>query len=82
MRTDRKARVQTLAGDLQRSNSPEAHAVKELLQLLLDDVKDALVTTSGEGTLLAQGEAQSLTRTLTLLTRAPANIVRKMGDQQ
>lgn len=81
MRTDRKARVQQLAQDLQRDNSPGALATKEILHLLLEDAKHSLITTTGEATLLKQGEAQAIDRILTMLTRVPVSITAKGGNQ-
>lgn len=72
MRTDRKARQQSLASDLQKSVSAEALATKELVGLLLEEAKDNLVAARGEDVYRAQGEAAALQRLLTMLTRPTA----------
>lgn len=82
MRTDRKARISELSLEIQRGQGREALAVKELLSLLLEDVKHNLISTTGEQTLLAQGEAQALGRILKSVTVAPPSIIAKTGDNQ
>lgn len=74
----RKAKVNRLASEIRgRATDPTAHAVKELLGLLLDDAKDNLVSSGGNQTLLLQGEAQALQRLIAQLTKEPANIKRQ-----
>lgn len=71
----RKARVQELASNVRRRTSdPTADAVKELLGLMVDEVKDNLVNSTGDLTLRLQGEAQVLSRLLGLLTKEPPKI--------
>lgn len=70
---DRKARVQDLASDLQKSSAFEAAAVKELLTLMIDDATEALVDAQPADFQKLQGEAQALRKLHTLVTRpAPA----------
>lgn len=67
---DRKARVQDLASDIQKSSAFEAQSVKELLELLVEDAKDALLEAQPSEFLKLQGEAAALRRLQTMLTRA------------
>lgn len=70
---DRKARVQELAGDIAVSSAFEAAAVKELLELMIQDATEALVDAQPADFQKLQGEAQSLRKLFTLVTRpAPA----------
>lgn len=73
-----KEKVQQLASSIrQRRTDPTTTAIKELLSLLVEDVKDNLVSSTGEQTLRLQGEAQALTRLLGLLTKEPPSIKRQ-----
>lgn len=67
---DRKARVQDLASDLQKSTAFEAVAVKELLFLLIEDATEALVDAQPADFQRLQGEAQALRRLYGMVTRA------------
>lgn len=69
---DRKARVQELAGDLAKSPNFEALAIREMLQLLLEDAKDLFVDALPADFNRLQGEVQTLRKLHTLVTRAPA----------
>lgn len=72
-RVGRKTRVQELAADLQKSTAFEAIAFKELLVLMIDDAKDALLDAQPSDFHKLQGEAQALRKLHTLVTRpAPA----------
>ena len=66
---DRKARVQVLASDIQKSSAFEAAAVKELLALLIDDATEALVDAVPHDFQRMQGEAQALRKLHVLVTR-------------
>ena len=67
-RQERKARAQALATDLQKSSTHEASAAKELVDLLFEEAKEALVTASGEETIRLQGEARAMERLYKKLT--------------
>lgn len=72
-RMDRKARVQELASDLQKSSAFEAVAVKELLTLMIADATEALVDIPSTDFQRQQGFAQALRQLHTMVTRpAPA----------
>jgi hypothetical protein len=66
---DRKARVQELAADIAVSSAFEAAAVKELLELMIADATEALVDAQPSDFQRLQGEAQSLRKLFTLVTR-------------
>lgn len=68
-----KARAESLASDLQKSVAPEAQAAKELLGLLLEEVKHKLISSEGDQTLRLQGEARAFERLHTQLTRTSLN---------
>jgi hypothetical protein len=75
---DRKRRVQELGSNIrQRKADPVVGNMKELLALLIDEAKDNLMVSLGDQTLQLQGEAQALSRLLTLLTREPPSIKRE-----
>lgn len=76
---DRKARVQDLASDLQKSNAFEASAVKELLELKIEDAKEALLDAQPADFQRLQGEAQALRKLYEQVTR-PAPILRKGAE--
>jgi hypothetical protein len=59
MKQDRRERAARLSDDLHRSTAPEALAVKELVDLLLEEAKHKLVSSEGEMTLRLQGEARA-----------------------
>lgn len=76
-KVDRKARVQDLASDLQKSSAHEAAAVKELLQLLIEDAKEALLDAQPADFQRLQGEAQALRKLHERVTRpAPVSAPR------
>lgn len=77
---DRKVRVQELASDLQRSSAFEAAAVKEMLELMIEDAKDALLDAQPNDFQRLQGEAQSLRKFHMLVTR-PAPKLRGGAEQ-
>lgn len=68
MKKDRKADVQRLARDLQKSGTYEANIARELVDLLYEEVKDGLVAASGDEMLKMQGEARALERLYKKLT--------------
>ena len=72
--TDRKTKVSRLAADLVRSNNQDTLNVRELVSLLLEETKDSLVTTTGDDTLRAQGQAQVLIRFKRLISKTPMPI--------
>jgi hypothetical protein len=73
VKKDRKARVEQLTIELQKSIAPEAIAVKELLILLFEEAKNKLVSSEGDQTLRLQGEAKALERLYIQLTRPALN---------
>lgn len=82
MRTeDRRSKVQRLGSELQRSTHVEAEAIKQILTLQLEEAKDSLMAARGEDIYRCQGEAQALSRLLTLLTRPAPQMQRKMQEQ-
>lgn len=68
-KADRKVRVQELASDLQKSTAFEAAAVKELLELMIEDAKEALLDAQPGDFHKLQGEAQALRKLLNMVTR-------------
>lgn len=82
MKADRKARQQELASNIRRSQLPDAAAVKELLGLLIDDVKDSLVTAAPSSFAQLQGEAQAFKRLLAMVTKEPPSIAPNRGIDQ
>jgi hypothetical protein len=75
---DRKTRKQALASDIRRGDNVHARAIKELLSLHLEEVKDSLIASEGAQMLRLQGEAQILARLLSMLTKEPPSIIK--GD--
>lgn len=75
-----KERVNQLASDIRRSQNEASSAIKELLLLMLADMKDSLVSSSGLETVKLQGGAQTLERLHKLLTTEPPSI-KPRGDQ-
>lgn len=68
-RVDRKDRVRQLTEDLLRSTSYEVVALRELVDLMIEETKDKLIETIGDETLRVQGEARALVRFHRSLTR-------------
>jgi hypothetical protein len=68
-KADSKVRISELAADLQKSNAYEALAIRELVDLLFEEVKHSLVSSEGEATLRLQGEARALGKLYNQLTR-------------
>lgn len=66
-----KSQIERLASELQKSQSIEAEKAKQLVDLMFEDAKDKLVSSSGDDTLRLQGEAKAFERLYTLLTRLP-----------
>lgn len=77
-----KERVNLLASDVRRSQSEAASAIKEMLILLLGEVKDNLVSSTGDETLRLQGEAQVLMRLHKMVTVEPPKIQRSERGNQ
>jgi hypothetical protein len=75
-----KERRQLLASDIRRSQTEVASALKELLNLLISDVKDSLVAAEGIELTRLQGEARALDKLLTMVTKEPSSIKRPEGD--
>jgi hypothetical protein len=75
-----KERRQLLASDIRRSQTEAALALKELLNLLISDVKDSLVAAEGIELTRLQGEARALDKLLTTVTKEPSSIKRPEGD--
>lgn len=71
---DRKTRISQLASDVVRSTSREALSIRELVALLIEDTKDALVSSDGSDTLRLQGQATGLAKLHRLVSTAPTNI--------
>lgn len=66
-----RQRAHRLAAELQQSPALEADKVKQMVGLLYEDMKDNLVSSSGEDMLRKQGAAQAYRSLLHLLTRSP-----------
>lgn len=81
MRTERKARQQSLADELQRSVSFEAIQIKELIGLMLEEAKDSLMSATGEDILRQQGAARGFSRLQDLLTK-PAPKMQQSTQQE
>jgi hypothetical protein len=64
----RKEAARQLASALQASTSVEAQQVRQMIALLLDDVKHNLVTAEGDALIRTQGEARLLQRLYEQLT--------------
>lgn len=73
-----KEKRQQLASDIRRSQSDAATALKALLPLMLDEVKDSLVDAEGLELTRLQGEARAIKKLLTMITREPVAI--KKGE--
>lgn len=69
MKLERKARIEEVASNLQKSISQEAMAIKELVGLLFENAKHNLVEAQGEDLLRLQGEAKAYRHLHTQLTR-------------
>lgn len=59
---DRKEQVHSLVNELGRSKNYEANIARELIGLMLEQAKDALVDAMGEDLLRRQGEAKAFER--------------------
>lgn len=66
----RKERLHRLESELSKSSNLETDQARELVGLLLEDAKDALVSSVGEETLRLQGEAKAFKRLVDKLARA------------
>lgn len=64
----RKQEARQLASELQKSATPEAQQVKQMIGLLLEDAKHNLVTAEGDALLRLQGEARFLSKLFEQLT--------------
>ena len=64
----RKEQARQLASDLQKSLSAEAQQIKQMIGLLLEDVKHSLISAEGDALLRLQGEARHLQRLYEQLT--------------
>lgn len=71
-----KQRTQEISSELQKSISPEAKLVKELVGLLFEDVKHNLISMQGDDLLRQQGAAQLLQRMLRELTK-PSPVIKE-----
>lgn len=80
-KADRKTRAQELVHDLQRSTAFEAAALKELLELKLEDAKGALLDATPDDFQRLQGEAQALRKLHTQVTRPAPPSLREGVDQ-
>jgi hypothetical protein len=72
----RKEKLNQLASDVRRNELIAPKIIKDLVGLLLDDVKDNLLAATGDETLRLQGEGRALLRLLTMMTREPPSIAR------
>jgi hypothetical protein len=70
MKKDRKAEIQRLASELQKSTIYEVDNARKLVDALFEEAKDGLVSASGEDVLRLQGEARALERLYKRLTVA------------
>lgn len=64
-----KERRQLLESDLAKSTNIEVDYMRELARLLLEDAKDALMSSTGDETMRLQGEARAFKRLADKLTR-------------
>src|SRR4051812_43907536 len=64
----RKEQARQIASSLQKSSVPEVKQVKEMISLLLEDVKHNLISAEGDMVLRLQGEARVLSRLFEQLT--------------
>lgn len=64
----RKDQARQLANSLQKSSALEAQQVKQMIGLLLEDVKHNLITAEGDALFRLQGEARLLHRLFEQLT--------------
>lgn len=59
LKSERREVAARLSENLSKSTAPEAQAVKELVDLLLEEAKHKLVSSEGDATLRLQGEARA-----------------------
>ena len=67
-RTKRKARLERIADELYLATSREADLMKEMLNLLIEEAKDNLVTAEDVAMRRWQGEARAFTRLFEMVT--------------
>lgn len=63
-----KDQARQLASELQQSTMPEAYKIKQMIDLLFENVKHNLVNAEGDNFLRLQGEARLLQRLREQLT--------------
>lgn len=64
----RKDQARMLASSLQASTAPEAQQVRQMIGLLLEDVKHNLISAEGDTLIRLQGEARLLQKLYEQLT--------------
>lgn len=74
-----KARATEIAGQLQASPNHEARLVVELVALLMDTSRDALVSASRDNIFQLQGQAQAY-RTLHTMLTVPSPVRNTKGE--
>lgn len=70
---DRKYRVGELIQDLSKSQNFEAMAIKELLEIMLDDAAHQMVECDPNDLNRLQGEARAFRKLYLMLTRPPVS---------
>jgi hypothetical protein len=69
-----------LARDLCESRNQDAYAIKELIQLMIDDAAHVMVECDPDDLLRLQGEARAFRKLYLMLTRPPVSA--RPGDNQ
>lgn len=75
MKQNSKVRQSEIISELQLGREmPQVRMVVELLGMMLEDAKHALISTTGDATLLTQGKAQAIGQLLTAMVRPISQI--------